>query len=49
MWVAEYAVKKFFHYLNLYEDFPQNVFLERKQADPVMTSFFFITAENCMM
>lgn len=49
MWVAEYAMKNFCHYLNLYEDFPKNVFLEREQADPAMTRFFFIRAENCMM
>lgn len=48
MWVAEYAIKIFYHYLSPYEDFPQNTFLEREQADPAMIRFFFIRAENCM-
>lgn len=39
MWVAEYAMKIFYHYLSLYEDFPPNIFLEREQADPAMIRF----------
>lgn len=49
MWVAEYTMKNFCHYLSPYEDFLQNMFLEREQADPAMIRFFFIRAENSMM